>query len=146
MATVLRFTYSGTNTDFSNDEVLNLQVSNVQKIYLWQDLQEYFHLNKIGKSFKRISVNFNVTSLNTITKIETLWGYKDSYYQPNLIQMYYEYAVSTSTNIFVRMKRDDYKLNYEFGQVEYGQVIPIIFYEGKHTEVGGIDVSSDLGA
>lgn len=146
MKTVLRFTYGGTNTNFSKDEVLNVVVSNVQKTNIWQDLQEYYHLNKIGKSYKVITVNFNITSESTKTKIETLWDYKDAYYQPDIIQFFYEYGIDTDTNMFVRMKRDEYKLKYEFGRLTHGQIIPLRFYEAKHTGVGGLDVSSDLGA
>jgi len=126
---ILRFTHDGTSTDFYIYEVPKIVVSTVQKSDIWQDLQEYYHIYKIGNSYKKLTITFDIREMTTWTKLETLWGYKDSYYQPDIMQCFYEYGINTSTNIWVQMKRDDFQLRFFQGKYKAKEKLKLVFYE-----------------
>ena len=129
---VIKFRYNNTDTNFYDTEIPEIVVSNVQKADTWQDLQGYYHICKTRDSYKKITVTFITKSYEDETtwdKLNIIWGYKDTYYQPTVIQCFYEYLISTTSNCYVQMKRDDYKLKYFCGKPLAEEKIRLVFYE-----------------
>src|SRR4030042_95878 len=129
MSTCLRFTYGGVDTDFDELEVVDVKRDIIQRSNIWQDLHEYYHLYKFGASYQRIVVTFVTQFNNTWTKLSTLWGYKDSYFQPAVIKLYYEYLISTSNNLQVQMKRDDFRFMFFGNECQGAEEIQLTFFE-----------------
>jgi len=129
MSTILRFTHDATDTNFDQNEVQKVVLSNVQNSNVWQDVDEYYHLDRVGASYKKITISFWLDTPTTWTKLETLWGYKDAYFQPDTIKLYYEYLISTTNNYYVKMKRDNFSLQFFEGRYVVGKNLTLTFYE-----------------
>ena len=133
MDVILRFTYSGTSTDFYRDEVAEVDLDTVQGVDIYRDISGYHHLVKTSAEYNRLRVQFKLmigtTGTSTIDKLETLLGYVDTYKQPVVITCFYEYSISTTNSIQVQMKRDDFIRPYIHGLNAGNVILPITFIE-----------------
>jgi len=131
MATALKFVYNSVETNFDEDEILDMKINNISKSYLWRDMEGYFHLYKIAEAYKKLTIIFSKKSHEgrlVQSKIKTLWEYQDSDYQPAIMKCYYEYLIDTSSLMYVQMKRDDYNEQYIFGK-QAANNLKIVFFE-----------------
>ena len=128
MIEVLRFTYSGTNYDFYDEEVPTMKIRYVQPVDVMYYARGYFHYNIYNKEYRIFQVDFYLRLSTTRTKIESLYAATSSY-QPDSITMYYDYARDTTLATTVQMRRDDVFREYVFGQHAAAIYMPVIFVE-----------------
>ena len=147
MSTVLRFTYNGTNTDFEFDEVAQLDLDFVQGIDLYRDLLGQHQLYKKEALYHRLRFQFRLAYGNesTISKLETLLGYIDTYKQPAIMTCYYECSISTTNSYQVQMKRDEFVRPFVVG-LDASKIVPITFIEAVPDTGDGATVLNPVGS
>ena len=119
---IVRFVHGGGTTSFYNDEIQAVHLDTVQGIDLFNDASGYFHLYKVGEEYYRVRITFLIVRSSVLDRIEDVWDRVDSYKQPEAMELFYKYKLSTSTSIWVQMKRDDMIWPYAESLVEYRRI------------------------
>jgi hypothetical protein len=141
--TVLRFTHSGTNTDFFQDEVARIDMNFIKDQDIFRVRKGYRAYN-LDSGYYSFDVYFKIKKLSSTvyTKIETLYNLTDAnFYLPDTIKMYYEYLINTDSMKYVKMKRDDYFKKYAMGRIEADTIIKINFIETTPT---GVTIDNEI--
>jgi len=152
----LRFTYSGTSTDFYIDEVPSMNIANKQYVIINRNIvnwyadypasthAEMYRKYEWGSAYRLFTVNFSINLITTRDKIKTLFDYVESYHgNPQIIQMYNEYKIDTDNGdtpswIPVQMMRQDYRDTY-FSGYDVPDSLPIRFVETTYSSVGVLE-------
>ena len=137
--TVLKFTHSGGDVDFYEQEVVKIDMNFIKEQDLFRVRKGYRAYN-LDSGYYSFDVYFKIRKWSetesTYTKIETLYGLTDaSFYLPDTIEMYYEYLINTASMKYVQMKRDDYMKKYATGEIDADVVLKINFSETNPTGV-----------
>ena len=140
MDIVLRFSYNDTDTNFYWCDVLSMTKKVVQKSKIYRiehDGFDIFGKTEYGYEYKLFTVKFNLMKPDVFSKLETLQNYKDSYEDPAILNMYYEYGIEEKQGISdgskticeVQMYRDDFIKKYYKGYVKADETATIKFIE-----------------
>lgn len=140
--TALRFGFLSTNLDFYDDEIDSMEITYSTSRTIHTNLNNYYVIFRNGSDaskYKIFDINFNIiygdSTTGTLAKIETLYNQVTSE-QPNLLQFYYKYAISTTTSVHVKMIRQGMQWNYFNGSSLANYKLPITFVESKPEGVG----------
>lgn len=121
MNTALIFSHSGGTTTFYDDEVNTMEKDFIKEVDMFR-VRDGFRGYNHDQGYYNLSISFQNKKFSdgthTIDKIKDLFDLVDSStYLPETMQLYYEYMISTSSNYYVQMKRDDYKKQLIAGEI-----------------------------
>lgn len=139
----MRFKLSGTNYDFYDDEVNELEITHSLQRIIYKNISGKWGIYRLGTDDSEYKI-FDVEFINkygptaTWDKIYNLW-YADALSgQPQMIEFYYKYAIDSTANCQVKMIRQMFSYDYFSGHRVANNLIPISFIEVKPEGVGMI--------
>ena len=136
MSTALRFTHSGTDYDFSDEEVEEIKYyPTVERTDVFWDLFGNATMYIIGDGYKMFEITFRIVNRSAYTNLKALFNLVDSDNNPESLLCYYEYLIDPVSKCMVQMRRDQYEEQYIAGYLKYGYTVTIQFLE-KYTVPG----------
>lgn len=140
---VLRFVYNGATTSFNNNEVQQLEHFTVHP-HLLKKLYSGYGVQQIGLPYNKFKISFAVDEGDTLSKLETLWGYVDSFYDPAIIQCYWKYNLDANESKQVQMNRGQMRWEFTSGKIKR-TIIPIDFYEAVPANEAVVQLTDNIG-
>jgi len=125
---VLRFTHSGGNTDFYEDEVENLIVADRQRVVRRKNKKNYWLQVLYGNTHKEIDLKIYISGDNVSDRVDDIYDLVDSYGHPEIMRMFYEYDLDSDTEIWVQLIRQGRIRKFFAGESEV-MVLPLTFIE-----------------
>ena len=147
----VRFSYDGTDVDLYEEETPQVELQIVRPIDLIHDPDYggmYMGMFYTGQKYRKINVYVQpcyTGTDGTITRLETVWGWYETYGQPSIIQCYYKYRIDSTAHYWVQMKRETMRWYYSMGHEEVpSRPLKLEFVETRPEGVGVIYKPDDL--
>ena len=129
MATeVLRFEHSNGTTSFYENEVRKLIVKNKQMVDRYKNINNHWLQYLIGEEYKIIRLTLHLSGHEVDGRLDEVYDLVDTYGHPEIMKIYYEYYIDSTTKIWCQMLRNKRLKNYVQG-VSQVTDLPLIFIE-----------------